>query len=144
MACLSGKGHGKKMFNKSELLYNNSAPPLGAPPEAPQVTEEVEESSQDQKQPDEEDSNPPGAWQRAGARFECPICGRTRNTQSQMQKHLQIHDEEEEDGGQTCQQCSYQTTGRDQLIEHMERTHTQNNLRFKCEICLINFNKYSQ
>ena len=53
---------------------------------------------------------------------------------------MQIHDEEEEDGGQTCQQCSYQTTSRDQLIEHMGRTHKQNNLRFKCEICLINFN----
>ena len=91
-----------ELSNRSDLFKHMNehitpVHPLVAPPEAPQVTEEVEEASQDQQQTDEEDSNPPGAWQKAGVRFECPICGLTRNTQSQMQKHMQIHDEEEED-----------------------------------------------
>ena len=44
----------------------------------------------DQSVEDDLESNTsPGAWQRVGARFHCPIYGLTRNTKSQIQKHTE-------------------------------------------------------
>ena len=50
---------------------------------------------------------------------------------------MEILDEEEEDGSFTCEDCSYQTISRDQLIEHKEKTHTHNFQIFKCDMCKI-------
>ena len=94
----------------------------------------------EETQPDIESSYSSGPWQRIGSRFECPICGLTRNNKNQIEKHMHIHDEEEEDSGYTCRECSYQTSNKDQLIEHIERAHTQNTKSlFKCDMCKINF-----
>ena len=93
---------------------------------------------------DLESNNSPGAWQRVGARFQCPICGLTRNTKSQIQKHMGVHDEDEEDGSFTCNDCSYQTISRDQLIEHTEKTHTTNNNILKCDSCKLNFSNQKE
>ena len=83
--------------------------------------------------------------ERHGNRFRCQTCGYTRNTRSQLNKHIRECHEENNDNsaapqnGLTCQDCSYQTISRDQLIEHIERTHTQNISTFKCDICKLNF-----
>ena len=79
---------------------------------------------------DLESYKPPGDWQRVGARFQCPICGLTRNTKSQIQKHMEVHDEDEEDGSFTCDNCSYQTISRDQLIEHTEKKHIKITIKY--------------
>ena len=54
----------------------------------------------------------------------CNLCGYTRNTQTQMDRHMKRHEGEEEDSDHTCQHCSFQCMNRDQLKLHIEVTHT--------------------
>ena len=56
-------------------------------------------------------------------RFQCEICGFTRNYQSQIMKHMKIHDMNEEDCSFNCKVCSYQSKNRDQLTEHIKMTN---------------------
>ena len=102
------------------------------------ITEKADIVTQEHQRPDEESNSTSGAWERAGSRFECPICGYTRNTKSQIEKHMHTHDEEEEE--HSCQECSYQTNNIDQLHEHVARAHKQiNSAQFKCNLCQLEF-----
>ena len=116
---------GKEYQNRSELFKHMNE----------HIEERADEVSQDHQHQVEDTL---GAWERVGSRYECPICGYTRNTKSQIQKHMDTHDEEEEDI--RCQECPYQTNNKDQLMEHIKRTHTKNNhATFKCNMCDLNF-----
>ena len=95
---------------------------------AVQVTEEIEQVTQDQQQPNEESINPLGEWYMVRARFLCPICGLTRNTENQIKNTCKFTMKKKrmvDILGYTCRECSYQTINRDQLIECIDRTHTQ-------------------
>ena len=52
--------------------------------------------------------------------------------QSQIIKHMKTHDMNEEDCSYNCTVCSYQSMNRDQLTEHIERTHETENI---CKTC---------
>ena len=77
------------------------------------------------------------SWQVVGgsARFKCNICGKTRNTKSKMEKHMNDHEEDNDDVSATCTKCSYQTTRRDDLIKHISKAHGINQILEKCNQC---------
>ena len=59
-----------------------------------------------------------------GTRRICTICGRTRNTKTQMDKHMKTHDHDKEDDSTfTCGICDFQSQTRDQLVNHLIRKH---------------------
>ena len=55
------------------------------------------------------------------------MCGLTRNTKHQMEKHMKEHNEEIDDGDFTCDECSYQNNSRDQLAKHIKEAYKRNN-----------------
>ena len=66
------------------------------------------------------------AWHnsgRRGSRFQCPYCRYTRNTKSQLEKHMKEHEEEVDDSSFTCDECPYKNNSRDQLNRHMKTAH---------------------
>ena len=102
------------------------------------ITGVADKTPENHQHPEEESNILPGKWERVVSRFECPICGYTRNTKSQIEKHMNTHDEEEEDS--RCQECSYQTNNRDQLSEHIAKANKQaNQATFKCTPCQLDF-----
>ena len=72
-------------------------------------------------------------WTVQGAqRIECSICGLTRSSRHQMEKHMKNHEDDEEDCMFTCtEECQYRTMNRDQLIDHLERKHE----KYTCNKC---------
>ena len=67
----------------------------------------------------------------------CDVCGFTRKTQSQMNKHMKTHGEfVEDDRTHICNRCSLQCLNRDQLKEHIERSHK---LEHSCNNCNMTF-----
>ena len=71
----------------------------------------------------------PEAWQHVGksGRPKCPICGKTRNTVSAMEKHLKDHDEDLDDNLDdslfNCRNCDFQSQTRIHLVEHLKIKH---------------------
>ena len=74
-----------------------------------------------------------------GAAFECPICGHTGNTRSKIEKHMECHDNDEEDSTFLCVDCSFQSMNRDQLLEHLETKHDKH-ICNTCNIACISRN----
>ena len=75
-----------------------------------------------------------------GKRFECPICGLTKTTESQIEAHMNKHDREEDEGIHTCELCEYQTKNKNQLVEHIEKFHTQvYQTDLSCDQCKLKF-----
>ena len=74
-------------------------------------------------------------WQEVGGpgRFKCPICGKTRNTRSKLEKHMSDHEEDIDDGSATCRICSHQTRSEEELKKHILVAHEI----FKCTQCHI-------
>ena len=109
-----------------------------------QVTGEKEEEQlrSSESVEDQDEDNNWDTWQRKGSRFRCQTCGNTRNTKSQILKHIKEH-EDLDDASFTCDKCPYQTNSRDQLINHIETTHKTrdetNSSEFKCNKCVSNF-----
>ena len=59
----------KKEFSNRTQLFKHITDPTYKTPQADQ-------------RPEEDCNNTAGPWERVGSRFECPICGYTRNTKS--------------------------------------------------------------
>ena len=86
------------------------------------------------------------AWHnsgRRGSRFQCPYCRYTRNTKSQLEKHMKEHEDEVDDSSFTCDECPYQNNSRGQLNSNMKTAH---GIRFhetkdspQCTQCLLEF-----
>ena len=68
-----------------------------------------------------------------GSVFECPICGYTGNSKSKIEKHMECHDNNEEDSTFLCNECPFQSMNRDQLLEHLETKHDKH----ICNTCNI-------
>ena len=82
------------------------------------------------------------SWQKQGRHrlgFNCPICGLTRKSKMQIEQHMASHDKDEDDSQFNCDKCPYQTINRDQLLEHIERTHESNSTEYICNLCNITF-----
>ena len=74
-------------------------------------------------------------WQvKRGTTFTCPICNYTRRTESQMRKHMEVHDENDEDSQHLCSLCPFQTNNIDQLNHHVEAKH-KGAQAFYCRSC---------
>ena len=104
--------------------------------------DEVEEVEDEERTtgvvPDEET----GFRQHSG-RVTCIVCGLTRNTKSQMTKHMEIHKEEGEfvPAGQihcgltAFPNCPFQCYANEELVKHIETDHK----RHKCNLCSETF-----
>ena len=97
--------------------------------------EERELQDEDREtQEDEEEEADDGDWQlaaRQGTRFQCPLCRSTRNTKSQILKHIITH--EMNDGPFNCEVCNYQSDSRDQVNEHISTAHENTeNMTHEC------------
>ena len=67
----------------------------------------------------------------------CNICGITRNTQYQVDKHIRnTHNMEEDDSSYNCNDCSYQCMSRDVLKKHIETAHRPQK---QCKNCDMKF-----
>ena len=76
-------------------------------------------------------------WQVLGGnRFECPVCGYVRFKQHQFEKHMKLHDEEEEDSEHNCRHCPFQTMNKDLLRQHINEAHKTD---YSCRSCEMVF-----
>ena len=82
----------------------------------------VQDTREDQEVEDKQEEEQGEAWhkvQKQGNRFRCPTCGFTRNTKHQIEKNLNKHKEEAEDGDYTCMKCSFQhNSGQNCIFRH--------------------------
>ena len=82
-------------------------------------------------------------FRQQGGRFTCIVCGITRNTQSQMIKHMKQHKEEGEfvEAGQVhCglvafPECPFQCRTKEELMLHIDNDHKKQ----KCNFCTETF-----
>ena len=97
----------------------------------PQEDHEEESASEDSKQEEQEET---GDWHkvgRQGAKFQCKVCGYTRNTRHQLERHmLERHDkndvEPHEPNGDSqicCDLCKKYFTTTRELSHHMSSDH---------------------
>ena len=112
---------------------------------------ELQDGSRDPREEEEEDGEEEeeadnGDWQlagRQGTRFKCPLCRYTRNTKSQIIKHIKTH--EVSDGPFICEICNYQSNNRDQVNEHISTVHENSeNMTHDCRSCDSNFNSKTE
>ena len=125
----------KSKNNQNFDGISHGVAPTEATPQHPedQVQPQEEEEEQDEQQGKDISDE---TWQRRGTRFKCTTCGFTRNTESQIKKHMQTHEEETDDGSFTCEYCPYQNISRNQLNDHMKMAHNPNfNNQMKCNQC---------
>ena len=63
-------------------------------------------------------------WQiKQGTTFPCPICNYTRKTESQLRKHMHVHDDKDEESSHLCNMCPFQTNNKDLLKQHVDIKH---------------------
>ena len=98
----------------------NKEDPSSVTPES-EIEEQEEGRDVGETEAETIEANP---WQvKQGTTFICPICNFTRRTESQIRKHMKVHDENGEDGQHLCSLCPFQTNNRDQLKYHVETKH---------------------
>ena len=78
-------------------------------------------------------------------RFNCPVCGLTKTSKSQIESHMSSHDKDTEDVRHKCEICPYQTINKNHLVEHIEREHIkENNLDLTFKQCKLKFRNTNQ
>ena len=105
-------------------------PPMTAQVAAPNEPQEeevtVEDNDEEALEAASEETTEAGAMRaQQGTRWECKVCGFTRNTKNQMEKHMKTHILDEEDASHTCRECPFQAINRDQLVEHLYKKHNK-------------------
>ena len=99
------------------------------------VDNQVQELQGGKTTEDTTESASEAEWRIQGnKRLECPVCGLQKNTKKQMERHMICHEDDEEDSEFPCTKCPYQAMNRDQLLEHLARTHRYLTCN-KCNIC---------
>ena len=105
------------------------------------VTEEYEKREEEEEI--EEEVQEETGFRQQGGRVTCIFCGLTRNTKSQMNKHMQ----QQKDEGEIVPawqvhcalvayyMCPFQCSSKDELIVHIENKHK----RQKCNFCKETF-----
>ena len=92
--------------------------------------EEVEDNQEVKDKETEEVKEDTGYRQQTG-RVTCIICAVTRNTKSQMRKHMEKHEEEGDVvpvGQVHCglvafPECPFQCSTKEELMKHIDRSH---------------------
>ena len=78
-----------------------------------------------------------------GSQFKCNICGYTRRTKKQLEKHMTSRHDTEEDSSFCCGECSFQTNNKHTLIQHLEKSHSKH-ICNNCNMFLDSKNKLNQ
>ena len=104
--------------------------------------EDWETEEEEEKDVEDNTEQETGFRQQTG-RVRCIVCGITRNTRSQMKKHMQIHKEDGEfvPAGQihcalsAFPECPFQCSSNEELLKHIEIAHAKQ----KCNDCSETF-----
>ena len=134
--------------NEIEILRaENLAKKDTEAPEMVEANEDTENTSvhSDNLEPDSSNTSNEtvqnNEWQVPGGnRFECPVCGYVRYKRHQFEKHMKLHEEEEEDSEYNCRHCPFQTINKDLLRQHINEAHKTDYSGRSCEMVFENKN----
>ena len=69
--------------------------------------------------------------QRIGYRYKCPVCRITRNTKTQIDRHIREHEEDIDEcihSINKCDKCSHQSKTGNQIEQHKTKIHESNEI----------------